>query len=134
MKNTTRRNLFKKLGVGAAAIAALSVAGTSQTAKAGPAPVDPKRTVSVEGKDGNYQVVVALGGTGQSVGVFLDMFESNSPKLGLYDAQHLGLGVKVSDGKVSIRGLDALVNRSYALQAGRCYAEDVSVKVGLTKM
>ena len=133
MKNTTRRNLFKKLGVGAAAVAALTVAGTSQSAKAA-APVDPKRAVSVEGKNGDFQVVVALGGTGQSAGVFLDMFASSTPKLGLYDTKHLGLGVKVSNNTVSIRGLDSLVNRAYAAQAGRCWMDDVNVEVGTVMM
>lgn len=135
MNNTTRRSLFKKLGVGAAAVAALSVAGTSKTAKAGLAPIDPKRAVQVQAQgEANYQIIAALGGNGKTAGVFLDMFPHEQPEFGLLeDNSLLGLGVRVEGETVTIRGLDTLVNRG-ELQAARCTIEDVNIEIGVAKL
>ena len=119
MNNTTRRNLLAKLGLGAAAIAALSVGGISQTAQAGEdlIPIDIKRSVMITAPANSMQVTVSI--APPAGGVTLTTKVADAPLIGFTkDGKSLNLGVTVQGDKVTIQGLDTLVNRAAA--SGRC--------------
>lgn len=117
MNNSTRRNLLAKLGLGAAAIAAISVTGISQTAHAEQlAPIDIKRSVTVTAVAEKLQVSVGISPIAK--GVVITAKASDAPQIGISnDGKLLNLGVSILGDKVTITGLDSMVNRA---AAGRC--------------
>jgi hypothetical protein len=139
VKNSSRRNLLAKLGTGAAAAAALSVAGTSTVARAASsapkkgatALVNPKsvKTLAVKGK--KLEVVVSMNKDAKK-GLAVSASPNAKPRIGVRKGA-LHLGVSVSDRGVSITGLDSVLSHS---ADGRCVISDNSVALddGRTKI
>jgi hypothetical protein len=124
MKNTTRRSLLNKLGLGAAALAAITVAGTSNLASAKMIPINPNRTVQVGIPAPSLQVTVKFG----PQGFVLTSQANDAPIAGIsQDRLSLRLGVQFNQQSVAITGLDSVINR--AQSAGRCWMDDVNVEV-----
>ncbi len=123
MKNTTRRNLLKSLGAGAAALAALTVAGTPGSAKAELIPIDPNRTVVVPIQSNSLQVAVQI----TKEGFVVDAKPSDEPKVGITkDETTLLLGVYFDKDNLAITGLDSVLNRA---KEGRCIISDNNVEL-----
>jgi len=125
MNQTSRREMFAKLGAGAAALTALSVAGTAAAAPITAVKTTPTRIAVTSPRT---EVLVKSGQTSIQVNVGIDkqgfIFQtsSSSSKVGLTsDAKVLQLGVKIKDGGVEVTGLEGLLNRGGDVSAeGRC--------------
>jgi len=132
VKKSSRRNLLAKLGTGAAAATVLSVAGAPNTAHAGNAAptkkgtttlVNPKSVKKLTVKGKKLQIVVSMNKDVKK-GLSVSASPNSRPRIGVNKGA-LHLGVSITDGTVSITGLDSVLQNNVG--GGRCVISDNEV-------